>query len=90
MSAAIIAGANPRANVAEVGPARQIHHANPATETSILAVAVTDFIQGIRVALGVAMFLLGAVLVAGFIWFPRGSGAAMADAQQEAKRVDEP
>jgi hypothetical protein len=51
---------------------------------------VTDFIQGIRVALGVAMFLLGAVLVAGLIWFPRGSGAAMADAQQEAKRVDEP
>ena len=35
-------------------------------------------------------FLLGAVLVAGLIWFPRGSGAAMADAQQEAKRVDEP
>jgi EmrB/QacA subfamily drug resistance transporter len=90
VSAAIIASANPRANVAEVGPARQIHHANPATETSILAVAVTDFIQGIRVALGVAMFLLGAVLVAGLIWFPRGSGAAMADAQQEAKRVDEP
>ena len=85
--------ANPRANVAEVGPARQIHHANPATETSILAVAVTDFIQGIRVALGVAMFLLGAVLVAGLIWFPRGSGAAMAKGPPPScspKRVDEP
>ena len=40
--------------------------------TAILAVAVTDFVQGIRVALGLAIFLLAAVFVAGSIWFPRG------------------
>ena len=90
VSASIVAGVNPRAYVAEIGPARPVRHADPATEAAILAVAVAAFVQGIRVGLGLAIVLLAAVFVAGLFSFPRGAGAAMADAQQDAKRVDLP
>ena len=72
VSAAIVAGANPRAYVAEVGPARPIHDADAATERAILAVAQIDFVQGIRLALIVAITLLAMVFAAGLAGFPRG------------------
>jgi MFS family permease len=90
ISAAIVADANPHAQVAEIAPARPIRHADPVTEAAIVAVAVTDFVQGIRVALGLAFFLLATVFVAGLVWLPRGAASAMADARQEAHRVTEP
>ena len=86
IAASIVADANPRAHVAEIAPARPIRH----SDAAIVAVAVTDFVQGIRVALSLAIFLLAAVFVAGLVWFPRGAGAAIADAQREALRVNEP
>jgi EmrB/QacA subfamily drug resistance transporter len=89
VSAAIVADANPRAHVAEISPARAIHHPDSATEAAILAIADADFVQGIRAALVLAIVLLGAVFVAGLVWFPRGAGAAIADAEREARRVDE-
>ena len=84
VSNAIISGANPRAYVAELVPAHPIRHADAATQAAILMVADTDFVQGIRVALGVAMALLAAVFAAGLAGFPRGPGTAIADAQREA------
>jgi EmrB/QacA subfamily drug resistance transporter len=87
---AIIDGANPRAHVAEIAPAKPIRHPDPGTQAAIRAVAERDFVEGIRVALGVAIVLLGAVLTAGLLWFPRAPGAALADAQREAARDDDP
>ncbi len=87
VSSAIIASANPRAHVAEVGPKRPIRHADPATETAILAIADRDFVQGIRLALGVAIGLLVAVFLLGLVGFPAGKGAALREAEREAKTV---
>ena len=85
IAASIVADANPRAHAAEIAPARPLRH----SDAAIVAVAVNDFVQGIRVALGLAFVLLSAVFVAGLIWFPRGAGVAIADAEHEARRVDE-
>jgi MFS family permease len=83
----IVAGANPRAHVAEVGPARPIRHPDAQMQAAIRTVAERDFVTGIRIALVVAIVLIGAVLAAGIAWFPRG---AMANAQREAARESEP
>jgi EmrB/QacA subfamily drug resistance transporter len=90
VSAAIIAGANPRAHVAEVGPGWPIRHPDPRQQGEIRNIAQSDFVAGIRIALGVAIALLAAVLAAGLAWFPRGPGAEMADAEREAARNNEP
>jgi hypothetical protein len=79
----IIGSANPRAHVAEIGPRQPITHSDPA----ILAAAERDFVQGIRIALLVAIALLAVVFVAGFKWFPRGSDAMLSDAEREASRL---
>ncbi len=86
VGAAIVASANPRAHVAEMGPRHPIAHANPATQTAIVAVAEHDFVQGIRVALSVAIALLLVVLLVGWRWFPRG-GAMLGDAEREAAKL---
>lgn len=83
----IVGSANPRAHVAEIGPRQSITHANPATHAAILAVAERDFVQGIRIALLVAIGMLTLVLAAGFKWFPRGGDAMMSDAQREAAKL---
>jgi MFS family permease len=83
----IVASANPRAHVAEIGPQQKITHANPATHAAIVAAAERDFIQGIRVALSVAIGLLALVFLAGLKWFPRGSDAMMSDAEREAAKL---
>ena len=80
----IIGNANPRAYSAEIGPRRPIKHLNPATQKAILAVADSDFIEGIRFSLATAMVLLTLVLAADFARFPRGKGA-IADAEQLAR-----
>jgi EmrB/QacA subfamily drug resistance transporter len=84
--AKIVASANPRAYAAEIGPGRPIKHADPAMQSSILAAADADFIQGIRVAIATAMAVLIVVFAAGFVWFPRGKGA-IADAQAEEAKL---
>lgn len=84
---AIIGSANPRAYTAEIGPAKPIQHANPATEAAILAAADTDFVEGIRFSLGVAILVLALVLAAGVAWFPRGHGG-IADAKREAGALE--
>ncbi len=73
--AAVVASANPRAYAAEIGPGRPIRHADPARRAAILGAADADFVQGIRVAIGTAIVLLAAVLMAGVAWFPRGKPA---------------
>lgn len=83
---AIVASANPRAHVAEMGPRQAIRHPDPATQAAIVAVADRDFVQGIRLALGVAVVLLALVLVAGYRGFPRG-GRILTDAEREATRL---
>ena len=82
----IIGNANPRAYSAEIGPGRPIKHLNPATQKAILAVADSDFIEGIRFSLATAIVFLALVLAAGFVWFPRGSGS-IADAEREARAL---
>jgi hypothetical protein len=84
---AIIGSANPRAYTAEIGPAKPIQHADPATEAAILAAADTDFVEGIRFSLGVAILVLALVLAAGVAWFPRGHGG-IADARREAGALE--
>ena len=84
---AIVGSANPSAHVAEMGPRQPIRHPDPATQAAIVAVADRDFVQGIRVALGVAVALLVLVLVAGYRGFPRGGGA-LKDAQREAASLE--
>jgi hypothetical protein len=86
VAAAIVGSANPRAHVAEIGPRQPIVHVDPATQAGILAVAERDFVQGIRIALLVAIGLLALVFLAGLKWFPRG-GAMLSDAEQEAARL---
>lgn len=87
---AIVAGANPRAHVAEIGPAKPIRDPDPALEAAIRDAAAIDFVTGIRIALTVAVALLAAVLAAGMAWFPRSPGAALAAAQREATQANEP
>ncbi len=87
VAAAIVASANPRAHVAEVGPRQPIAHADPATRDKVVAIAERDFVQGIRLALSVAIALLALVLLAGIRWFPRGDDAMLSDAEREALRV---
>ena len=82
----IIASANPRAHVAEIGPRHPITHPDPATLTRIVGVADSDFIGGIRVALLVAVALLTAVLAIGWKWFPR-SGGLISEAEREASKL---
>ena len=83
VAAAIIGSANPRAYAAEIGPAKPIRHADPATEAAILRAADRDFVEGIRFSLGVAILVLALVFAGGVAWFPRGKGA-LADARREA------
>ena len=84
---AIIGNANPRAYVAEIGPAKPIQHENEQTEAAILAAADRDFVEGIRFSLGVAVLVLALVLAAGYAWFPRGHGG-LADARREAGALE--
>ncbi len=82
---AIVASANPRAMVAEVGRRSPIvEHLDPATRAVIVRVAERDFIQGSRIALLVAIALLAAVLLLCWRWLPRGRGALIADARRES------
>jgi hypothetical protein len=83
----IVASANPRAHIAEIGPRHPITHTNPVTQAGILAVAEKDFVEGIRIALLVAIALLALVFLAGLKWFPRGSDAMMSDAEREAAKL---
>ena len=83
----IIGNANPRAYSAEIGPGRPIKHLNPATQTAILAVADSDFIEGIRFSLATAIAFLALVLAAGILWFPRGRGS-IADAEREERALE--
>ena len=84
----IIASANPRAHVAEIGPRHPIAHANPKTHAEILVAAERDFVQGIRIALLVAIALLAMVFLVGLKWFPRGGGDAMlSDAERESAKL---
>src|SRR5256885_10028641 len=82
----IIGNANPRAYSAEIGPGRPIKHLNPTTQKATLAVADSDFIEGIRFSLATAIAFLAVVLAAGIVWFPRGSGC-IADAEHEARAL---
>jgi MFS family permease len=83
----IVASANPRAHIAEIGPRHPITHPDPATQAAILVAAERDFIQGIRIALLVAIALLAIVFLAGLKWFPRGSDAMLSDAEREAAKL---
>jgi hypothetical protein len=87
VASAIVGSANPRAHVAEIGPRQAITHPDPTTLAAIVRVAEADFIQGIRVALMVAVVVLAAVLLAGWRWFPRGGGALMTDAEREEAKL---
>jgi hypothetical protein len=60
---------------------------DPAKRAAILAAADRDFVEGIRWSLGCAIALLGAVLAAGFLGFPRGRGG-ITDASREATRLE--
>jgi EmrB/QacA subfamily drug resistance transporter len=84
--AAIVASANPRAHVAEIGPRRPID-ADPAKRAAVIASAESDFVGGIRAGLAVAVAALAAVLLAGLRWFPRGAGALLTDAEREAAKL---
>jgi predicted MFS family arabinose efflux permease len=84
--AAIVASANPRAHVAEIGPRRPID-ADPAKRAAVIASAESDFVAGIRAGLAVAIAALAAVLLAGLRWFPRGAGALLTDAEREAAKL---
>jgi MFS family permease len=83
----IIGNANPRAYAAEIGPGRPIQHIDPATQHAILAAADLDFVEGIRISLGAAIFVLAMILAAGYAWFPRGTGG-LADAKREAGAIE--
>src|SRR5262249_32864571 len=82
----IIGNANPRAYSAEIGPGRPIKHLNADTQKAILAVADSDFVEGIRFSLATAIVFLALVLAAGVAWFPRGKGS-IADAEREARAL---
>jgi EmrB/QacA subfamily drug resistance transporter len=82
----IVASANPRTNVSEIVPRRPITHPDPAVQTAITAAAERDFVQGIRIALLLAVALLIVALFFGWRWFPRGS-AALSEAEREEGRL---
>jgi len=82
----IIGNANPRAYSAEIGPGRPIKHLNADTQKAILAVADSDFVEGIRFSLATAIVFLALVLAAGIAWFPRGK-SSIADAEREARAL---
>ena len=82
----IIGNANPRAYSAEIGPGRPIKHLNADTQKAILAVADSDFIEGIRFSLATAIVFLTLVLAAGIAWFPRRNGS-ITDAEREARAL---
>jgi hypothetical protein len=84
---AIVRGANPTAHAAEIGPRRPITHPDPRTDAAIVAVADRDFVQGIRVALALAVGLLAALWVAGYLGYPRAA-RAMTDAEREARKLE--
>ena len=84
---AIVRGATPTAHAAEIGPRRPITHPDPRTEAAIVAVADRDFVQGIRVALALAVALLAALWVAGYLGYPRAA-RAMTDAEREARKLE--
>jgi MFS family permease len=87
VAATIIASANPRANIAEIGPQQPIAHPDATQLARIVKVAERDFLQGIRVGLLVATALLALAFLAGWRWFPRGRGAMVVDAKRETARV---
>ena len=76
VAAKIVDDANPRAFVAEIGPARPIDHPSASTKAAILAAADDDFVAGIRIALGVAAAALIAALSAGIVGFPAAHAVA--------------
>jgi len=82
----IIGNANPRAYAAEIGPGRPIQHIDDRVRREILAAADDDFVEGIRFSLAAAIAVIAAVLVAGWRWFPRGTGG-LADAKREAGAI---
>jgi hypothetical protein len=55
-------------------------------QAEITAAAESDFVQGIRVALLLAVALLIIALLIGWHWFPRG-GAALSEAEREEARL---
>lgn len=59
----IVDSANPHAHAAFIGPR---HRITSAQETNIVSAADSDFMQGIRIALGCASVLLAAAFVLGF------------------------
>ena len=81
----IIAGASPRAHIAEVAPARPAQW-----RAEVRDVAEGDFVTGIRVALSSGLVLLAVVFVAGLAWFPTGRGAVDRDARREAAAETDP
>jgi len=86
----IIADATPRVHVAEIAPAKPIQHPDAARATAIRAAAEHDFVNGIRVALSLAIVLLALVFVLGLYAFPRGPDAALVHAAREAATEVEP
>jgi len=87
VASAIVASANPRAHVAEIGPRQPIAHPDGAVQAAIVAVAERDFITGIRIALSVAIVLLFGALLVGWRYFPRGHEAMLTDAEREAAKL---
>jgi MFS family permease len=83
VAAAIVSSANPRTQVAEMVPRRPIAHPDRATQVAITKAAEQDFVQGIRLALLVAVAALLAALLAGWRWFPRDP-----EAPQDARREE--
>ena len=86
----IITDATPRAHVAEIAPSTPIRHPEAALEAAIRTAAERDFVDGIRVALSLAIVLLALVFVLGLYAFPRGPDATLARAQKEAAMEVEP
>jgi len=85
VAAAIVSSANPHAHVAEIVPRHPIMHRDPDMQEAIVTVADGDFVQGIRVALLIAVALLSLNLLAGWRGFPRGAGALKEAKQEETK-----
>ena len=81
----IIDGANPRAHIAEIAPARPVQW-----RAEVHDVAEADFVAGIRVSLSSALALLAVVFVAGLAWFPRGPGTMARDAERAAAAENKP
>ncbi len=85
IAAAIVSSANPHAQVAEIVPRRPIAHPDPVVQKAITTAADDDFVQGIRVALILAVVLLSFVLLACWRGLPRGAEALRQAKQEEAK-----